>query len=152
MLKDEFNRLIQVFQEAADGKPVNLEEVFGQSFAFFEDLKKCIANGTEEEKTEAIRLMSEMYQQMQESSRRICEASGMSQEQLVMFAENPANFTPEQWQTIQHSKEQIVHSGAELAQMLKKDASPQTGLPPPRKDSTPKPKAKKVDRSKWMRS
>lgn len=145
MLQDEFKRLMTLFQEAADGKAINLEEVFAQSLAFFEHLKHQIATGSQEDKIEAMRLMSEMYQQMIATSRRICETTGMSEEQLVSFAENPDNFTPEQWRAIQASKDQIADSGKDLAKLLEGTQQ----RPSSSKEKKPPHKGPK---SQWMRS
>lgn len=151
MLKDEFKRLMDLFHEAAEGKTVNLEEVFKQSLQLFEYMKQQIASGSQEDKVEAMKLMSEMYQRMIAESKRISETTGMTEEQLVSFAENPANFTPEQWKAIQLSKEQIVHAGEDLAATLVKSNASQKGVPD--KGSEKKgPKDKKGGKSKWMRS
>src|SRR5260221_13496339 len=96
MLEDEYRRLIQLFEEASTGKSVNLEEVFKESLAFFEHLKVEIATGTPEDKQEAMRMMTELYKQMVGQTKKICETTGLSEEQLVAYAENPQNFTPDQ--------------------------------------------------------
>jgi hypothetical protein len=150
MLKDEFNRLMKLFHEASEGKTPNLEEIFSQSLEFFEHLKEQIANGSPEDKKEALRMMSEMYAQMVSESKRISERSGMTEEQLAAFAENPANFSPEQWNAIQASKEKIMHAGHDLAKTIdatnKKDAS--AANHPEKKH----PKDKKHKKSDWLRS
>jgi len=151
MLKDEFKRLMALFHEAADGKTISLEEVFKQSLQVFEQMKEQIASGTQEDKVEAMRLMSEMYQQMIAESKHISETTGLSEEQLVSFAENPANFTPEQWNWIQASKEQIVNAGKDLVATLEKSDKLKQGSPdkPPENKG---PKDKKGKKSQWMRS
>lgn len=144
MIKDEFNRLIKLFQDAAEGKVVNLEEVFARSLAFFEHLKEQIAQGSEEEKKEAIAMMAEMYAKVMEDTKKISERSGMSEEQLLAFAENPANFSPEQWQKIQESRDQIYKAGQNLAKTIQSQ-----GAPLSQKEEK---KGKKSKKSQWMRS
>ena len=118
MLQDEFNRLSQLFQGAAEGKAVNLEEVFKESLQFFEHLKDQIATGTSEDKMQAIQMMTQMYQLMMAETKRITERSGMTEEQLAAFAENPANFSKEQWDSLQASKQQIQDVGQNIAKVI----------------------------------
>jgi hypothetical protein len=151
MLKDEFQRLMTLFHEAAEGKTTNLEEVFKQSLQIFQHMKEQMAAGTQEDKTEAMKLMAEMYQQMNAESKRISEVSGLTEEQLVAFAENPANFTPEQWSSIQASKEQIVNAGQDLATTLERSDKTPQGVEQ-KKPENKGPKDKKGKKSEWMRS
>lgn len=156
MLEDEFRRLIRLFEEASAGKKVNLEEVFKESLAFFEHLKAEIAKGTPEDKQEAMRMMKELYQQMVAQTKKICETTGLSEEQLVAYAENPQNFTPDQWRAIQESKQKISRVSNELVQTIqsKESAAPESKSPIEIQPPTAKkrPGARRVDRSKWMRS
>jgi hypothetical protein len=153
MLKDEYNRLIALFHEAAEGKTPNLEEIFSLSLAFFEHLKEQIAQGTPEDKKEAMRMMSELYSQMIAESKRISERSGMTEEQLVSFAENPSNFTSEQWNSIQASKEKIVQAGTDLAKSIEGLAKAgESAIPHSEKEKKDRPKDKKSKKSGWMRS
>jgi 3-hydroxyisobutyrate dehydrogenase-like beta-hydroxyacid dehydrogenase len=147
MLKEEFTRLMSLFHEAAEGKTQNLEEVFSQSLEFLSHLQEEIATGSAEDKAEAMKMMNQMYEQMMVESKHITERSGLTEEQLVAFAENPANFTPEQWKEIQASKEKIADVGQNIVKTIdnaKKDLG--------EKEKTQHPKGKKSDRSKWMRS
>jgi hypothetical protein len=147
MIKDEFNRLTKLFHEAAEGKTINLEEVFSQSLAFFEHLREQIAKGSDEERREAIAMMAEMYTRMMEDTKKICERSGMSEEQLLSFAENPSNFSPEQWQKIQESRDKIYKAGQNLARTIQDKGA---GSKPQKEEQ--KEKSKKPKKSQWMRS
>ena len=152
MLRDEFNRLIHLFKEGAAGNLVNLEEVFAQSVEFFNHLKAQVENGGPEEKKEALQLMTEFHQRMTEESKKIAERSGLSEEQLVTYAENPANFTPKQWEAIQESKSQISQAGHNLARTLYEKGRE---LPPEalHKEEKKKPLGpKKPKKSSWIRS
>lgn len=93
-----------------------------------------------------------MYAQMIAESKRISERSGMTEEQLVAFAENPANFTADQWSSIQSSKEKIVDAGHDLAKTIEgmvKGSTAGGDHPHPDKKH---PKDKKPKKSEWMRS
>lgn len=146
MLKDEFQRLIRIFQDGAEGKPVNLAEVFSQSIEFFQHLKGQIEKGTPEERKEAMQMMAELYNQMMAETKKITERSGVSEEQLLSFAENPNNFSPEQWKQIQESKQKIAQAGQELSKVMQQLAKGET---PTKSDDK---KGKKPKKSQWMRS
>jgi hypothetical protein len=118
MLKDDFERLLKLFHEGAEGKLLDLAEVFSQSLEFFNHLKTQIENGTPEEKQEAIRMMGELYSQMMLATKQITEKSGLSEEQLLSYADDPSNFTPEQWAAIQESRQQITKAGEDIAKAV----------------------------------
>ena len=147
MLKDEYERLLKLFHEGAEGKSINLGDVFSQSIEFFQHLKAQIENGTPDEKKEAMAMMSEMYNQMAMETQKISQRSGLSEDQLVSFAENPSNFTPEQWQQIQESKQKIQEAGHDLTKVLQ-DLS----KPPSSGKEEKKGGAKKTKKSGWMKS
>ncbi len=148
MLKDEFNRLIKLFQEGAEGKQINLEEVFGQSLEFFQHLKAQMETGNPEEKKEAMTMMAEMYKQMIAETKKITERSGLSEEQLMSYAENPSNFTPEQWKQIQESRQKISEAGQDLSKVIQELSKGGPIASPPAKEEK---KGKKSKKSQWLR-
>lgn len=150
-LRDEFNRLVKLFHEGAEGKqPVNLEEIFRSSLEFFEHLKAQIQTGTPDEKKEALMMMAELYNQMTAETKHITERSGLSEEQLVSFAENPGNFSPEQWRSIQESRDRITKAGQDLAKVIQMLA--QVAPPAPKEQKEKKHPPKKSKKSEWLRS
>jgi hypothetical protein len=148
MLKDDYNRLIKLFHDGAEGKSISLDEVFAQSLEFFNHLKVQIEKGNPEEKKEAMSMMSEMYNQMMSETKRITQRSGLSEEQLLAYAENPANFSPEQWRQIQDSKQRISEAGQDLTKIIQDLTK---GMPTPSSEKEEK-KGKKSKKSRWMRS
>jgi hypothetical protein len=148
MLKDDYNRLIKLFHDGAEGKSISLDEVFAQSLEFFNHLKVQIEKGTPDEKKEAMSMMSEMYNQMMSETKRITQRSGLSEEQLLAYAENPANFSAEQWRQIQDSKQRISEAGKDLTKIIQGLTK---GMPAPSSEKEEK-KGKKSKKSRWMRS
>lgn len=156
-LRDEYHRLIALFEAGAEGKPIHLQDVFQQSLQFFEHLKVQIHRGSPEEKKEAMNMMMDMYRVMMEQTKRISQRAGLSEEQLLAFAENPSNFSPEQWHSIQESRDKIFHAGQEIAQAIKEFAQDPSSKQqePPLIESHEKKKGKgvkKVKRSDWTKS
>lgn len=163
MIKDEFNRLMKLFRQGTQGKQINLQELFTESMAFFEQLKEEFAQGTPEERREALQMMAQMHKEVIAESQKIIKNSGMSEEQLFAFADNPSNFTPEQWQEFQKSKSQIHAAGMELVESVKKMILPAEKhehklhsvqpIPEEPGDETKKKKPKKPPgKTGWMRT
>ena len=120
MLRDEFDRIIELFAQSAEGKPVQLEELFGQCTQFFDQLKQVLREGSSEEKQEALKLMGEMHTKMMGEIKKVSEKTGLTEEQLMAVAENPRNFSQEQWRSIQEAKGKISEAGSDLVQILRK--------------------------------
>jgi hypothetical protein len=148
MYKERFEHLMKIFREGAEGKTIDIKALFNEVLALFEELKEEIKKASPEEKKEMMHLMTEMYKYMQQETRKICQNSGMTEEQLIAFSENPANFSPAQWEMIQESRMKIHRAGQGLVKALGPKA-------PEVHDHSVQPihkEAKKVKKSNWMRS
>ena len=156
MMREEFTRLLLMYEQAVEGKGSSVQEIFQQSLNFIELLKEQIKEGDEEDRQAAIRTMNELYQKMKDFAKTMSEKSGVTEEQFVEDAENPANYTPAQWKSVQESKNKIAKAGNELINLLQ-PKKPQEKAPVPESlisKSSPEQKAlrKKAKKSQWMRS
>jgi hypothetical protein len=153
MLEDDFKRMMDYFHQTIEGKPINLEELCGESLQFFEKVRHAIENGTDKEKEEAMLLMSEMYKKLVSECKQLTEKTGMSEEQIMGFAENPNNFSQEQWQMLQDTRHHMTRTGEALANILQKQPK---DVPPSHPESKPssqdKKKIHKLKKTNWMRS
>jgi hypothetical protein len=93
-------------------------------------------------------MMAEMYKQMIAETKKITERSGLSEEQLMSYAENPSNFTPEQWKQIQESRQKISEAGQDLSKVIQELSKGGPIASPPAKEEK---KGKKSKKSQWMR-
>lgn len=160
MIREEFSRLIFMYQQAAEGKGGDVQDIFQKSLDFIELLKQMLIHGDQEDKMAAIRMMKELHQHMRDHTKIMCKKSGITEEELMANAENPANFTPEQWKKMQESKEKLAKEGEDLIKILhaEKSANEEEKLQSPEslisKESHKKkdPKIKKTKKSDWMRS
>ena len=144
-LKEECQQLSDLFRRAAEGQPIDLQQVFTQSLQFFERLKLELKEEDQQRREEAMAMLMEIYQHMVKDTKLICETSGMTEDQLVSFAENPANFSPEQWTSIKESREKIFRAGQDLAKALEQLSTSQG-------EKKPHDPIKKIKKSNWMRS
>ena len=149
LIQEEFSRLIYLYQQAAEGKNVSVQDVFHKSLEFIEHLKEVIQTGDEEDRKAAIRMMKELFEHMKNHTRIICEKTGVTEEELLANSENPANFTPEQWKMMQEDKAKLAQSSKQLAEIIQKNPPPKAESPPPPEKEQKKKKPKK---SHWMRS
>lgn len=148
-LKEECQQLSDLFRRAAEGQPIDLQRVFAQSLQFFEHLKVELHAEDPQRRQEAVAMLMEIYQHMITNTKLICETSGMTEEQLLSFAENPKNFSTEQWISIQESRQKIFNAGQELAKTLEDLSVPQIESKKPIKNQD---SSKKMKKSDWMRS
>jgi hypothetical protein len=121
--------------------------LFKEAVTFFEHLNEQLKNGSYDEKHEALVMMNDLHKEMQTQTQRICQQTGLTEQQLTAYADNPDNFTPEQWRSLEETKQK----------MAKASALTQPPSPLSRKGATPaKPKGslarKKPKRSDWLRS
>jgi len=159
LLQEEFSRLIYMYQQASEGLLDNVEEVFRKSLDFVEHLKLTIKNGDEEDRAAALKMMRELFSHMQKQTKIVCEKTGITEQQLMANSENPANFTPEQWRSMQEAKGRLAKAGAELSQVIhEKEPVKQEALPsgpasvrPPESKKKPDVKVKRAKRSDWKR-
>jgi hypothetical protein len=148
-LREECQQLSDLFRRAAEGQAIDLQQVFTESLQFFERLKVELQAEDPQQRQEAMTMLMEIYQHMMTDTKLICETSGMTEEQLISFAENPANFSKEQWESIQESRRKIFNAGQELAKTLEQLSPPQIEPKAPSKHQS---SSKKIKKSDWMRS
>lgn len=156
-LRHEFERLMALFNQGVEGKAMNLNEVFRESFTFFEHLKRKLVRGTPDEKKQIVEMMTEMYKKLIGEVKAVCEKTGLSEEQLMSFSDNPNNFSPEQWQAIQDAKSKMSDTGKDIAHLLVDNLNKlgQKVTAPEPKSATPAPKKppqKGPGKKDWMKS
>jgi hypothetical protein len=144
-MKEEYKRLFDLFSMSREGKEVDLNEVLRESLVFFDQIKETFKDGTEEDKKEMMKVMNEMYQKLMSETKFLAEKSGMSEEELYHYTENPNNFDPEQWKTMQETKKKMFESGRQISSYMK-------GKKPPENAPTYGSKAVRAKKDKWTRA
>jgi hypothetical protein len=161
MIQDEFSRLVFMYHEAGEGKGASVEQIFKKTLDFIEQLRQVLVAGDDEDKQAAHRMIAELYKCMQELTQTISKRSGVSEEQLLANSENPANFTPDQWRSMQESKERLANAGKGLAELLERDKglkervqaqTPESLMSKKPSSEKKEHKGKKPKKSDWMRS
>jgi hypothetical protein len=147
IMQEEFKRLVELFSLTQEGKSVNLNEVLQESLVFFEKLKETFKEGSEDDKREIMKVMSDMYAKLLEESKNIADRTGMNEDELNRYCENPNNFTPEQWASMQEAKKKMFDSGREISHYLRGKEPPKDA--PSLKEKGDK-KTVKVKKDKWI--
>ncbi|NDD58052.1 MAG: hypothetical protein EBZ47_02210 [Chlamydiae bacterium] len=147
-IRDELSGLISKFQkEASKGGRVDLLALFKDSLILFEKMKDVLSRCSEEEKKEVFQVMNELHQFLVSESRKIAERSGLSEEQIMRFAENPDNFSAGQWKALEVIKNKLGETAKEMSNLIKPNAERQKA---PKPSAAKRPKVSKKDR--WLRS
>lgn len=153
MIKDEYEKLLRLF-DISDSKDFNLEEVMQEAVLFFEELRKSYPGASKEEKQEMVLMIGNLHAKLREVAKRASESSGMTEEQLYEYSENPNNFSPEQWRLVQETRRKLYDSARKLtdaADREKKAQSPgsQAAKPAARPIRSPMRRARRSD---WTKS
>ena len=153
MLRDEYKKLL-AFLEQTSVEQVKLEEILKEAVLFFEALRQEFPQASQEEREEMIQMMTHLHSKLQEVSKKTAQASGMTEDELSTFAENPSNFSPEQWQLVQATKRKLYDSARKFSSKLDEEHKKETPS-----DSTPKAAPKVIkspmrrgSRKDWMKS
>lgn len=100
-----------------------------------------------------IQMMTHLHARLQEVSKETAEASGMTEEELSSFAENPSNFTPEQWQEVQSSRRQLYDSARKFSSTINKEGEKAEGAEGKAPKKKPiRSKARRTKRKDWLQS
>lgn len=152
MFKEEYNRLLQMLENCLNMDKVNLEDILKESVVFFETLRQEFPKASKDERDEMIQMMNHLHNKLQEVSKKTAEKAGMSEEDLSAYAENPSNFTPEQWEVVQASKRQLYDSARKFSSDLeeKKRGQATEGEQPKKKPI--KSRTRRSKRSDWKKS
>lgn len=145
MIKKEYERLLALLEQ---GEKVKLEEVLKEAVVFFEILRKEFPTADKDKREEMVQMMTHLHSKLQEISKKTAEMSGMSEDELNAYAENPSNFTPEQWQLVQQTKRDLYDSARKFSSSMSRE--PTEGEEHPKKKfHSPSKRAKRSD---WTKS
>ncbi len=148
-MEDEFDRIMEFFNLSAEEKERRLPEVFEDSVEYFERFKYVIMNGTPEEKKEAVKKVMSLKRKVEEETKRVCDKTGLTTEQLAAYSNDPKNFSQEQWNAIKGAKKKLEEGVESFKDATKKKK--ESGAVSKRKDGVLKKKKKKPPKN-WIQS
>lgn len=150
-MEDEFDKIMEFFDLSPEEREGRMNEVFEDSVEYFERFKHIMLNGTKEEKQEAVKKVMMLKKKIEDETKRVCEKTGMTPEQLAAYSNNPKNFSPEQWESIQGAKKKLDEGVGDIKKMVqekkkgkgappadKKKGDDEEGGPPKKRKKPPK--------------
>lgn len=147
MIKLEYEKLLSMIESSTDYGKVSLEEILKEAVTFFEVLRKEFPGASKEQREEMIQMMTHLHTRLHEVSVETAKSAGMTEEELSVFAENPANFSPEQWQMVQETRRALYDSARKFSDVLEQGKQGPVSSPKPIK-----PKVRKSHRKDWLQS
>ncbi len=123
-MADEFERIMAFFHLSLKEKEERIQELFDDSCAYFERFKHVIKEGSAEQKKEAIERVVILRNRIEEEAKQIFAKTGMSEQELTEFANNPKNFSASQWEAMEKARQQLKE-GVEGAPKMPKKRSNQ---------------------------
>lgn len=150
MIKEQFEKLMQLIEESTEQKQVNLEPILMQAVQFFEELRKAYAEANDQDRKEITEMMQSLYQKLQSVTKVVAEKAGMSEEELYTYSENPSYFSPEQWRMVQDTKKKLFESVRQFSGQIEREKSKKSQRSQAKIDK-PKP-PKKTKKSGWLKT
>lgn len=152
MIKDEYKKLLEMIEMSEDPSKISLEEILKEAVVFFEALRSEFPKASKEEREEMIQMMTHLHTRLQETSKKAAEASGMSEEDLTAYAENPSNFTPEQWQAVQETRRNLYDSARKFSSALEREKEGEAPKGEVPKKKSARPSTRRSRRKDWLGS
>jgi hypothetical protein len=150
MIKKEYERLMQLVEKSARLE-VSVEEILRESVGFFEKLRAEFPKAGKDQREEMIHMMTTLHERLQQVSKESAEGAGMSEEDLNAYAEDPRNFTPEQWQMVQETRRKLYDSARKFSATMDEQSRGILGERAPKRKSI-KPQTRRAKRGDWTKS
>lgn len=116
MLKDKYHKLIKLIDKSVE--EITLEEILTEAVLFFEELRREFPKASQEQRIEMIQMMNELHERLKKVSKKVAQDTGMNEDDLYALAENPSNFSPDQWQLVQETKKKLYDSVRKFSSSL----------------------------------
>ena len=153
-IKEEYTKLMTLLNQTLDPEKFKLEDVLKEAVVFFDELRRVYPTAPKEEREEIMQMMQVLHSRLQEISKEVIEATGMSEEEVAEYSENPNNFSAEDWQLMQKTRGELTKSARRFSEALEEEKGPQTPQPkgerPKKRPATSR--ARRARRSRWTKT
>ncbi len=147
--KEHCQDILEKIEQSSKGEKVSLESILKEIAVLFQEFQVELKTAEPEEKKTLIKMMNDFHLRLKELTQSIGEQVGMSEEDLIAYAQNPSNFSPFEAGWIERSKNSIESISENVAkEMHEGEEKPKEPPPPPSKKS----KRKRPKRSDWRKS
>lgn len=145
-MKDEFQKIIDLFDLEPEEKENKLDEIFRLSMDFIEKYKYIQQDGTDREKEDISNKLAILKEKISKEAKASEEALSLSKDEINELSSDQSNFTSEQWELLQQTKKTLKQEREMLDKHQKETL---------KENLTPRKKSKKKSRrgsSKWLKS
>lgn len=105
LITEEINQVMSDLQKSVDANGnIDLPTLLAEVVTLFENLKSVLPKTNPKERTDIVDKMSQLHTFLLKESKRLSSQTGISEEQMLRFAENPDNFTKDQWSLLEKVK------------------------------------------------
>lgn len=153
-ISEDIHKVMAELQKSVDANgAVDLLYMLREVVKLFERVKMALASTSDEERKDIFVSMAELHAFLLSENKRLAGKSGISEEQLLRFAENPDNFTKEQWHFMQEVKAKMGQQSKEIKTILQSITPPaQEAAPLTKKRGGSKAGGKKSLKKSQMRA
>ncbi len=103
----EFERILEFFTLSPEERESRFLDIFEDAVEYFERFRHIMKTGEPKEKKKALEKMLMMKKALEEETQRVIQKTGLSEEQLARFANDPKNFSSEQWEVIRNTQKRL---------------------------------------------
>lgn len=121
-MSEEYRKIQEFFSMNAQEKSKHLKEILERSIEFFQKFQRVLAEGSPEERKAMMDEMESFRKQVVSQTESLVKSVGVSQKDLEKYADNPSNFTAEQWEALQSAKKKIQEQYEEISHAQSKEA------------------------------
>lgn len=122
---DEVDAVMADLQKSVDmNGNIDLALLLAEVVTLFDHLKTTLPKTNPEERGQIMEKMSHLHNFLIKESKRLSSQTGISEEQMIRFAENPDNFTKAQWNLLENIRG-TLGSRTEEIKMVMQQFAPQ---------------------------
>lgn len=119
-ITQEIEHVMSDLQKSVDANGnVNLAVLLTEVVDLFHHLKSALPKTNPQERSEIIGKMTELHTFLNKETKRLANQTGLSEEQMLRFAENPNNFTKDQWTLLEKVKTVMGAEAEEIKKVMK---------------------------------
>ncbi len=125
-------------------------QLLKKAFALCESLKATLQASSLEERKALAESLQNFRIFLREEAEKLSKKSGMTEDEMLRYNENPDNFSKEQWGAMQEIRKVFSKQRKEIRNIVKE--SPAEGDKKPAKKKRPRSGRKIVTKSNWTKS
>lgn len=136
-IAEDIEKVMSELRKSVDANGnVNLLFMLREVVNLFERIKAVLPQTNVQERARFFTALHKLHAFLQTEAQRLSQKTGISEEQMSRYAENPDNFTKEQWSLLLEVKKKMGQQAIDMKAIMQKleeqlvPAGSSTSLPP----------------------